>query len=137
MGNDGILVGGSGVRIDRVSALGNGGAGFATNGITTNCTALFNLSVGFSFGGTALGNVAQANGSDGITGTGVARNNQASNNGHDGIAVRGVIADNLAAGNSGSDVHAACGSTVIDNVGIVAFFNGTGAACVVSNNANP
>ncbi len=137
MGNDGILVGGSGVRIDRVSAFGNGGAGFATNGITTNCTALFNLSVGFSFGGTALGNVAQANGNAGFSGTGVAKNNQASSNGNDGIAVRGVIADNLAFGNSGSDIHAACGSTVIGNVGTGAFFNGTGVGCVVSNNANP
>jgi hypothetical protein len=137
MGSNGIAVGGSGVRIDRVNAIANGGNGIVTNGITTNCTALFNLSFGISFGGTALGDVAQANGSDGITGTGVAKNNQASNNGHDGIAVRGVIADNLASGNSGSDIHAACGSTVIGNVGIVAFFNGTGAGCVVSNNANP
>jgi hypothetical protein len=137
MGNDGIEVGGAGARIDRVNALANGGTGISTNGITTNSTALFNLSAGFSFGGTALGNVAQSNGNAGFSGTGVTRNNQASSNGNDGIQVRGVIADNLAFGNSGSDIHAACGSTVIGNVGNVAFFNTTGAGCVTSDNANP
>jgi hypothetical protein len=136
MGDSEIILGGSGLRIDRLNTIGNGNEGIEVSGATvTNCTSLFNRSVGISFGGMAIGNYVSGNGNDGISGTGVAKNNETLANAGNGIFVRGVISENLSTNNGSSDIQVACPSTVIGNSGTVSFL-ASSTGCVLSNNSS-
>jgi hypothetical protein len=132
MGSNGVLLGGSGVLIERVKAVSNGFNGFDVAGsalggdaIVTLCQANFNGVNGFTGKGTISNSSAVGNSKTGMFWSGAITGSVSNFNNDKGFEAEGVLIANYFLGNGNVGIKADDVSVIISNA---LYFSGVIAA---------